>query len=149
MVLLECQSINQDKFEGRCTTLSCWNHPKTGWLVQMFGSGFFNFQTGKIQYRYRAGLSFHAFWIDFWYHFAEWCGKGLAGGNWIFLSSFSAREQCWHYSQDHRGVPLQRRQQLWLCAQRLVASPVKNEKGTVTGRGGLGSGKRKVRRWMS
>lgn len=153
MVLLECQSINQDKFEGRCTTLSWWNHPKTQWLalgkVHVSRLGSFCLQTGKLQYGYWARLSFQCHLDEFWYCFAGWCGKGLSRSNWVFLSSFSAREQCWHYSQDHRGVPLQGRQQLWLRAERLVASPVKNKEGTSTGRGNLGRGKRKVRRWMS
>lgn len=52
-------------------------------------------------------------------------GKGLSGVTVSFSLPFSTRKQCWHYSQDHWSVPLQGRQQLWLCAERLVVPPVK------------------------
>lgn len=130
--------------------LSWSNHPWAWWLaLARIHVSRLHFVPLNREDTIGDGLSFYWCLAEFCYYLAEWHGKGLCGGNQDVFSSFSARKQCWHYSQDHWGVPLQGRQQLWLCAQRLVASLLRNEWGTNTGRGDLGSRKRKERRWLS
>lgn len=130
--------------------LSWSNHPWAWWLaLARIHVSRLHFVPLNREATIGDGLSFYWCLAEFCYYLAEWHGKGLCGGNQVVFSSFSARKQCWHYSQDHWGVPLQGRQQLWLCAQRLVASLLRNEWGTNTGRGDLGSRKRKERRWLS